>query len=164
MLGWEKHIEQKPAPVGRILVQELVKKISNRYYCLLILASRRGGVPTKYNHPISNLHGPKRHAANLDVLPFSINKRAPTDAEGSEYFPQPISNPLTIHTCPSCRESKKHSTDTQRISSRRHGKTSKFGSQNLPLNTINHVTLHLFKVGRFAFRRVENEPMKATAR
>lgn len=86
------HIEQKLAPVGRILVQELIKKISRKkiskcYYCLLILASRRGRIPTKYNHPISNLPGPKRHAANLDVLPFSINKRAPTDAEGSEYFP-----------------------------------------------------------------------------
>lgn len=44
----------------------------------------------------------------------------------------------------------KHSTDTQRISSSCHGKTSKFGAQNLLLNTINHVTLHLFKVSLYS--------------
>lgn len=47
------------------------------------------------------------HTANLDALAFSVNKSPPSEVEHSEYFPQLISRPLTIHTCPSCYEKSK---------------------------------------------------------
>lgn len=42
---------------------------------------------------------------------FSVNKSYPSEVEFSEYFPQLISRSLTIHTCPSCSENKKHSVE-----------------------------------------------------
>lgn len=62
---------------------------------------------------ITGLFGPSLTRQTWMGCFFSVNKSPPSEVELSEYFPQLVSRPLTIRTCPSCSENKKHSVDSQ---------------------------------------------------